>query len=193
MSVKKYNNEFNKALALTTLTGADVAILRAYTTGLKPAVRNTSIAMIYANPNILFHRRQALMVEIDELLMQTHQATNPAPKPRTMINNLVFNIQSTLAAATGSARATTAPQGQTPIKVEAARQYTKLTPQERAELARTGSCFRCREQGHMAAQCPRGNQQVNAIEPATPVTPATPATVSDTASTTTATDNASDF
>src|SRR5258706_11984208 len=54
-SVKKYNDEFNEALALTTLTGADVAILHAYTTGLKPAVHNTSIAMIYANPNILFH------------------------------------------------------------------------------------------------------------------------------------------
>ncbi len=194
-SVKKYNDEFNEALALTTLTGTDVAILRAYTTGLKPAVRNTSIAMIYANPNILFHRQQALMVEIDESLMQTRQATNPAPKPRTVINNPVFNIfniQSTPAAA-GSAQATTTPQGQTPIKVEAARQYTKLTPQERAELARTGSCFRCREQGHMAAQCPQGNRQVNAVEPATPVPPATPATISDTASTTTATDNASDF
>src|SRR5258706_1754252 len=192
-SVKKYNDEFNEALTLTTLTGADVAILRAYTTGLKPAVRNPSIAMIYANPNILFHRRQALMVEIDESLMQTRQATNPAPKPRTVINNPVFNVQSTLAAAGGSARATTAPRGQNPIKVEAARQYTKLTPQERAELARTGSCFRCREQGHMAAQCPRGSRQVNAVEPTAPATPATPATPLDTASTTTATDNASDF
>src|SRR5258706_12787452 len=153
-SVKKSNDEFNKSLALTTLTGADVAILHAYTTGLKPAIRNTSIAMIYANPNILFHRRQALMVEIDESLMQTRQATNPAPKPRTVINNPVFNVQSTPAAASGSARATTAPRGQTPIKVEAARQYTKLTPQECMELARTRSCFRCWEQGHMATQCP---------------------------------------
>ncbi len=153
-SVKKYNNEFNEALTLTTLTGANVAILHAYTTGLKPTIRNTSIAMIYANPNILFHCRQALMVEIDKSLMQTCQATNPAPKPRTVINNPVFNVQSTPAAASGSARATTAPWGQTPIKVEAACQYTKLTPQECMELARTRSCFRCWEQGHMATQCP---------------------------------------
>ena len=94
------------------------------------------------------------MVEINELLMQMRQAMTTAPKPRTVINNLVFNIQSTLAAVTNPAQATTAPQGQTPIKVEAACQYTELTPQEHAELARTGSCFRCWEQGHMAAQCP---------------------------------------
>ena len=38
MSVKIYNNLFNEALGMTTLTGADTAILCAYTTGLKPMV-----------------------------------------------------------------------------------------------------------------------------------------------------------
>ncbi|KAG0308425.1 hypothetical protein BGZ99_001147 [Dissophora globulifera] len=29
----------------------------------------------------------------------------------------------------------------------------KLSPQERAHLTRTGGCFRCRKQGHLASQC----------------------------------------
>ena len=37
-SVKIYNDLFNEALGMTTLTGADAAILRAYTMGLKPMV-----------------------------------------------------------------------------------------------------------------------------------------------------------
>ena len=43
-SVKIYNDKFNKALGLTTLTGADISMLHAYMTGLKAAVRNTTIA-----------------------------------------------------------------------------------------------------------------------------------------------------
>ncbi|KAG0313592.1 hypothetical protein BGZ99_008729 [Dissophora globulifera] len=30
---------------------------------------------------------------------------------------------------------------------------TKLSPQERAHLKRTGGCFRCRKQGHVSSQC----------------------------------------
>ena len=108
-----------------------------------------------------------------------------------MINNPVFNVQSTLAAAANLACGTTAPQGQTPIKVEAACQYTKLTPQERTELTCTGSCFRCQEQGHMAAQCLCGNQQINAVTATDE--PTTSATISDSASTTTMTETALDF
>ena len=52
--VKIYNDLFNKALGMTTLTGADAAILRAYTTGLKPMVRNLAIAPLCANPCMTF-------------------------------------------------------------------------------------------------------------------------------------------
>ncbi|KAL0246870.1 hypothetical protein GEMRC1_008076 [Eukaryota sp. GEM-RC1] len=31
---------------------------------------------------------------------------------------------------------------------------TKLTDKERTELSRSGSCFRCRQKGHVAAMCP---------------------------------------
>ena len=158
-SVKIYNDKFNEALGLTTLTGADISMLRAYMTGLKPTVRNTAIAPLHATPNMAFHAHQSLMVDIDETLMQTRQAAAPAPARRTVINNPVINLQSATPVPPSTASCATTPaRGTMPIKVEVARQYTKLTPEEQAELARMGSCFRCWEQGHMAHQCPRGNR-----------------------------------
>lgn len=98
-----------------------------------------------------------------------------------VINNPVINLQTaTLAAASTPSRATTPACSTTLIKVEVAWQYTKLTPEERAELTCTGSYFRCREQGHMAHQCPQGNHQIavaTVLEESTPTpTDSTPAT-----------------
>ena len=149
MSVKIYNDLFNEALGMTTLTGANAAILRAYTTGLKPMVRNLAITPLRADPCMMFHNRQVLMVDIDESLQQTCQS-NPAPACQTVINNPVINLQGTTSATPAPAQATTPTRGSTPIKVEAAWQYTKLTPEERAALQSSGSCFRCQQPGHMA-------------------------------------------
>ena len=33
--------------------------------------------------------------------------------------------------------------------------FKKLTPEEQAQLAKEGRCFRCRLQGHMARDCPK--------------------------------------
>ena len=73
-----------------------------------------------------------------------------------MINNPVFNIQpmATTSARTMATLAPTSARGTTPLKVEAARQYTRITPEERENLRHIGGCFRCREPGHMASQCP---------------------------------------
>ena len=37
--------------------------------------------------------------------------------------------------------------------------FKKLTPEERAQLAKEGRCFRCRLQGHMARDCPKNSNQ----------------------------------
>ena len=95
--VKIYNDLFNEALGMTTLTRADAAILRTYTTGLKPMVRNFAIAPLRANPHITFRNQQVLMVDIDESLQQTCQL-NPAPACQTVINNPVINLQGTTSA-----------------------------------------------------------------------------------------------
>ena len=44
--------------------------------------------------------------------------------------------------------------------------FKKLTPEERAQLAREGRCFKCRLQGHMARSCPKNtnNNQTKARE-----------------------------
>jgi hypothetical protein len=44
-----------------------------------------------------------------------------------------------------------------PMDVDAANitQFKKLTPEERAQLAKEGRCFRCHLQGHMARNCPK--------------------------------------
>ena len=50
-------------------------------------------------------------------------------------------------------------------------QFTKLTPEERAQLAKEGRCFRCRLQGHMARNCPKNTQPAKARETTAPSTP----------------------
>ena len=44
--------------------------------------------------------------------------------------------------------------------------FKKLTPEEHAQLAKEGRCFRCRLQGHMARNCPKNtrNNQTKARE-----------------------------
>ena len=52
--VKIYNDLFNEALGMTTLTRANATILHAYTTGLKPMVQNLAIAPLHADPCMTF-------------------------------------------------------------------------------------------------------------------------------------------
>ena len=163
--VKKYNDQFNNALSLTGLTGANTAITQAYISGLKGPVQAYAFAPLCTNPNMTFQECQALMVDVDKELQQTqpqHQYT-PAPQPCVVMNNPVINLPSTGQPA--RTPATPAPQGQTLIKVEAVHQYTQLTPEEHEELCQTGGCFCCCQQGHMAHQCPHV-AQVAAITPA---------------------------
>ena len=59
-----------------------------------------------------------------------------------------------------------------PMDVDAVTtQFTKLTPEERAQLAKEGRCFRCRLQGHMARNCPKNTQLAKARETTTPSNP----------------------
>ena len=77
-SVKIYNDQSNAALRLTSMTGANVVVTRAYKMGLKPAVRIAAIAPLLADPNMTFHKKQALMVHIDETLMQIRSSNRGA-------------------------------------------------------------------------------------------------------------------
>lgn len=165
-SVKSYNDQFNEALSLTTQTGADATILRSYETGLKSTVRQAAGIALIANPNINFHDRQMLMVRLDETIMQTRPQTNPTPQRRYVSSN-----PSPAPSAPGTQNPVPLTPTPAPIKVEIARQYTRLTPEERERLSRIGACFRCREVGHMAHQCPRNNRTatIAAVNPvATP-------------------------
>ena len=179
-SVKLYNDAFNELLVLTPLDDTNLAVHRSYETGLKQEVRTTALIPLRQDPHMTLQEKQMLMVDIDEALMQT-RAVNPQQRPqqRFVVNNPVINLPTTpIIPATQGSRATTVPRGQTPIKVEVARQVTRLTQEEREHLQRTGGCYRCRLPGHMASQCPR-NAQVAATTaapaPAAP-TPAEPAT-----------------
>jgi hypothetical protein len=78
--------------------------------------------------------------------------------------------------------------GIVPMEVDAATitpttSFKKLTPEERALLAKEGRCFRCRLQGHMARDCPKNtNPRVRTNNAATtaPTTTTTPASTTTT-------------
>ena len=161
-SVKKYNDLFNGYLDLSPYDGANGMVLDAYERGLKYEVLNG--AMAQRTPQMTFAEIQCLMVQVDETQQRfknRSRVPGSTPTPtRTVINNPTFNVQTAPSTST-----TPAPvRGLTPaIKAEVARQYTKLTPETRAELARIGACFYCREPGHMASQCPRRCPRVTAV------------------------------
>ena len=80
-------------------------------------------------------------------------------------------------------RTNTNNSGIVPMEVDNATGQTnfkKLTPEERAQLAKEGHCFRCRLQGHMAHDCPNNanrNTSSNAHETTTETqTPKPPST-----------------
>ena len=57
-----------------------------------------------------------------------------------------------------------APGGPAPMELDA---ITKLTPAERERLRKMGGCFRCRQSGHLARNCPLPNRQhprINAMD-----------------------------
>jgi hypothetical protein len=57
-----------------------------------------------------------------------------------------------------------APGGPAPMDLDA---ISKLTPAERDRLRRSGGCFRCRQSGHLARDCPMPNRRpppINVIE-----------------------------
>ena len=127
--VKKYNDWFNGYLDLSPYNGMNGMVLDAYERGLKYEVLNGAMAQRAVNPDMTFAEIQQLMVQVDETQQQFHSrnkgketAFTPA---RTVINNPMFNVSTTPVGSTApsSTRATT------PIKVEAARQYMKLTPE----------------------------------------------------------------
>ena len=201
-SVKVYNDQFNEQLSLTGLTGTNPAILQAYTDGLKSQIRATAIVALRATPNITFDERQVMLAEIDDELLQARaierpaggSSQNPRSRPQYVINfqNPMPGTSMTPATQGGRASSTPAPQAQTPIKVEAARQYTRITPEEREHLRSIGGCFRCRQTGHMAHQCPR-NVQVATIVPETPTATIVDVTPNDVPASPAPTDSASSF
>ena len=166
-SVKKYNDLFNGYLDLSPYDGANGMVLDSYERGLKYEVLNG--AMAQRTPNMTFAEIQHLMIQVDETQQRyknRSRAPGTTPNPtRTVINNPTFNVQTAPSTST-----TPAPVRQTTpaVKAEVARQYTKLTPETRAELSRIGACFYCRKPGHMASQCPRRQARVAAITTTAP-------------------------
>ena len=159
-SVKDYNDEFNEALSLTTRTGTDASILRSYEAGLNPTIRKAATFALIEYPNVKFHERQMLMVCLDESLMQTRTQASSATQRRYASTKPATVLPSAPAS-----------RNQAPIKVEAARQYTRLTPEEREDLRKTRACSRCRESGHVAHQCPRNAQVANVAPVGSTATP----------------------
>ena len=69
--------------------------------------------------------------------------------------------------------------GIVPMDVDAANAvpFKRLTPEEQAQLAKEGRCFRCRLQGHMARECPKNKNPMarsNDTTTATTTTTTTP-------------------
>jgi len=128
-SVKRYNDEFNEALGLTTENGTNSMVVCSYKTGLKASVRNAAIAPKMVNPNMTLSELQSLMVHINKTLMQTQTLnTNPRSSQCIVFNQPVLNLPAM--PTSNHTVSTPAPRGQTPIKVEVACQFTKLTPEE---------------------------------------------------------------
>jgi hypothetical protein len=53
--------------------------------------------------------------------------------------------------------------------------FQKLTDADREKYRKEGRCFRCREKGHMARNCPKNDKAIiKTADVPTPTTPVTP-------------------
>jgi hypothetical protein len=143
-SVKVYNDLFNQTLALTGMDGTNLAVVHSYKNRLKMDVQSGATIMLMVHPNVTFHEWQLLMIAIDERLQKSWPCQNTQPHftaPPPVIHfhapPPTLTPRATTSAPGSSWTATTTlppPRGQTPAGAGVARQYTKLSPEEREGL-----------------------------------------------------------
>ena len=83
-------------------------------------------------------------------LLNSQRRNNPQPRSRDFGNSHTGPTQP-------RSNTTLSNSGIVPMDVNAvnATPFKRLTPEEHAQLAKEGRCFRCRLQGHMARNCPK--------------------------------------
>jgi hypothetical protein len=167
-SVKLYNESFNEQVDLAAVP-VEESLRRQYLRGLKDSVRLSALGYLKEHPRLSFLEVQEVMAEFDEELQVNINMNKNPSAPAT-------SSSKTPAKASGNTPQTP----QTPSKAAVGRTLAKLTDEERKRLRATGSCFRCRQPGHMAHEC-TSYSKANATEVAavdTPATPSVPATPS---------------
>jgi hypothetical protein len=103
----------------------------------------------------------------DDLKMQQQSRRNTAYAPFSRTSTRTATSP-TPAAPASVKRATTAAPNRTTLNpnsfVRAQTPRADTTAAEREQLKAQGLCFRCKQQGHIASECPERNPRVNVVD-----------------------------
>ena len=127
--VPSFNDDFQRIILDIPNISVEEQLDR-YTRGLKPYIWKELCTREYANLNDAM--RDAERVESAHKRLGKNPRSDPTPRP--------------------SQNPTPAP---TPMDIGNVG-LKKLTPAERDQCRKEGRCFRCRQKGHMASKCPKG-------------------------------------
>ena len=146
--VQTYNTDFLKIIIDIPGIGLDEQLDR-YSRGLKPYIWSDLCTTDYKNLEDLM--RDAERVESAKSnRFRPNRFNNEAPRPLPIPMDLnAINVP-----------AQPAPD---PVHLNAI-VIPKLTPEEREKCMREGLCLRCRQQGHMARECPKNANRNYSIE-----------------------------
>jgi hypothetical protein len=159
-SVSAYTDQFRAVADLIPSMGDDEK-RNAYTRGLKDQVH---LHVAFANPRT-FEETVIIATRIDDIMYHYRPRRGGSFPPLRASGGSSQNTHSNnstpmeLGAIQGSPGASTS-RGQPSGGNGSARpQLTRLTDAERARLQAIGACFRCRQPGHTAMNCPLRDQQ----------------------------------
>lgn len=112
-----------------------------------------STATEWETPTLISHFEQGLKKEI-RVTMVMHSSEFSSIEE---IANLAIRIDSKLHGASDTTTTFHVPTAADPNAMDISSGFVRLSSEERARRLRTGSCFKCGVQGHIASGCPSGN------------------------------------
>lgn len=162
LTINEYTHKFRRLLRLIPAMDAETA-LYIYTMGLEP---ETSKEVRLRQPSTMEQAvHQAAIVHAILHPNGPTTTANPAPLPTSTATAMEVDNLSTVI--NHIKRPTASWDKNSTLGANMHRPLSKLTPQEKARLMKIGGCFKCRQRGHMAANCNRtayNPYNINSVE-----------------------------
>lgn len=152
LTVAAYTHQFRRLLRLIPGIDSDT-VLHIYVRGLEP----TTCKEVRLRQPTTLEQAHHMATELHSILHPTDLHLHTASTPTSAMD--VDNVSIDPVAAIANLRVELHNVRQQLLNNSSGQPRGRLTPMERTRLMQRGACFRCRQDGHMAKDCPTYNHQ----------------------------------